>query len=116
MTKKQWELLNFVSNFIEGNGFSPSFEEMKDVLGWKSKSRVHEALGGLERSGRIVRLHRRARSIEVVEDPHIPQSISSFSLEDLANEVERRGLILGQIMSHPNADGTERRTVRQIRF
>ncbi|HKJ72666.1 MAG TPA: repressor LexA, partial [Alphaproteobacteria bacterium] len=38
LTKKQHELLTFISARLQETGFSPSFEEMKEALNLKSKS------------------------------------------------------------------------------
>jgi repressor LexA len=45
---------------------SPSFDEMKDALGLKSKSGVHRLITGLEERGFIRRLPHRARALEVM--------------------------------------------------
>ncbi len=41
LTKKQYELLTFINRRLAQDGVSPSFEEMKDALGLKSKSGIH---------------------------------------------------------------------------
>ena len=69
LTAKQNELLRFIHERLEGNGVSPSFEEMKEALDLKSKSGVHRLIGALEERGFIRRLANRARALEVVKLP-----------------------------------------------
>jgi len=69
LTKKQLELLVFINRSLSRNGMSPSFEEMKDALGLKSKSGIHRLIGGLEERGFLRRLPHRARALEVVRMP-----------------------------------------------
>jgi DNA-binding MarR family transcriptional regulator len=65
LTPAQLELLMFIEGFIKDNGFPPSFDEMRDAIGLKSKSGVHRLITALEERGAIVRLANRARAIEV---------------------------------------------------
>ena len=69
LTRKQYELLTFISRRLAKDGVSPSFEEMKDALGLKSKSGIHRLIGGLEERGFIRRLPHRARALEVLRRP-----------------------------------------------
>jgi repressor LexA len=66
LTKKQYELLVYVDRRLKETGISPSFDEMKDALGLKSKSGVHRLITGLEERGFIRRLPHRARALEVM--------------------------------------------------
>jgi len=65
LTRKQRELLQFIQERLADTGVSPSFDEMKDALGLKSKSGVHRLITGLEERGFIRRLPHRARALEV---------------------------------------------------
>lgn len=110
MTPVQRDLLQFIKVFQATNGYSPSFEEMKDFLRQSSKSGVYRILKGLEEQGLIKRLYRRARVIEVVENPTLPDNLSHFSTTSLAQEAKRRGLALGHVMR----DGSGRRSFKEI--
>ena len=48
LTRKQHDLLTFIDARLHDGGVSPSFEEMKDALGLKSKSGVHRLISALE--------------------------------------------------------------------
>jgi repressor LexA len=69
LTRKQHELLLFINGRLAQTGVSPSFDEMKDALGLKSKSGIHRLISGLEERGFIRRLPHRARALEVVRLP-----------------------------------------------
>jgi repressor LexA len=69
LTKKQHELLLFINGRLSEGGVSPSFEEMKEALGLKSKSGIHRLISGLEERGFIRRLAHRARALEIVRLP-----------------------------------------------
>ncbi len=67
LTKKQKELFDFVSSYIEKSSISPSFEEMKNALGLKSKSGIHALITSLEQRGYIKRMKHRARAMEILK-------------------------------------------------
>ena len=69
LTRKQAELLRYISNQITSDGVSPSFDEMKDALGLKSKSGVHRLIIALEERGFVRRLPLRARALEILRLP-----------------------------------------------
>jgi repressor LexA len=69
LTRKQHELLFYIHDRLTESGVSPSFEEMKEALGLKSKSGVHRLISALEEREFIRRLPNRARALEVVKMP-----------------------------------------------
>lgn len=69
LTKKQYELLVFINRRLHEAGVSPSFDEMKDALGLRSKSGIHRLITGLEERGFVRRLPHRARALEVLRVP-----------------------------------------------
>lgn len=69
LTRKQHELLVFIHRRLAEGGISPSFDEMKEALGLKSKSGIHRLIGGLEERGFLRRLPHRARALEVLRLP-----------------------------------------------
>lgn len=69
LTRKQHELICFIEDRLAETGISPSFEEMKDALGLKSKSGVHRLISALEERGFLRRLPNRARALEVTRMP-----------------------------------------------
>jgi repressor LexA len=69
LTRKQYELLMYIQDRLTHTGVSPSFEEMKDALGLKSKSGIHRLITGLVEREFIRRLPHRARALEVLKLP-----------------------------------------------
>src|SRR3990167_984450 len=69
LTKKQHELLLYINQRIKESGISPSFDEMKEALGLKSKSGIHRLITGLVERGFLHRLPHRARALEVIRVP-----------------------------------------------
>lgn len=66
LTRKQHDLLVFIQSRLSEDGVSPSFEEMKEALGLRSKSGVHRLISALEERAFIRRLPNRARALEVL--------------------------------------------------
>ena len=67
LTRKQNELLNYISDHLKQHEVPPSFDEMRNALGLASKSGVHRLVTGLEERGYIRRLANRARAIEILK-------------------------------------------------
>jgi repressor LexA len=87
-THQQARLLSFIEGYQASNsGVSPSFEEMKDALGLKSKSGIHRMVQGLEERGLLRRIPNRARAMEILSDDG---PLSAFSTAALIDELARR--------------------------
>lgn len=74
LTKRQHELLLLIDRRLREDGVSPSFEEMKDAVGLKSKSGIHRLITALEERGFIRRLPNRARALEVLRLPETAET------------------------------------------
>jgi len=66
LTKRQREILDYLTQYITEHGYAPSFEEIADTMGYGSLATVHEHLSNLERKGVIRRSFNESRSIEVL--------------------------------------------------
>ena len=66
LTKRQREILNYLTAYTEQNGFAPSFEEIAENFNYNSLATVHEHLTNLERKGYIRRSYNESRAIEVL--------------------------------------------------
>jgi len=75
LTKRQKEILDFISGFIEEQGYAPSFEEIAKAFGYSSLATVHEHLSNLERKGYIRKSYNESRSIETVPDDGTPTAM-----------------------------------------
>ena len=69
LTEKQLDLLDFINRRLKRDGVPPSFDEMKEALGLRSKSGIHRLITALEERGFIRRLAHRARAIEILRLP-----------------------------------------------
>lgn len=69
LTQKQKDLLLFIHEKLSEDDIPPSFEEMKNALGLKSKSGIHRLISALVERGYIERLPHRARAIAVKRLP-----------------------------------------------
>jgi repressor LexA len=79
LTRKQHELLLFIDQRLTTTGISPSFEEMKEALGLKSKSGIHRLINALVERQFIRRLPNRARALEVIRlsEENTPRLVSA---------------------------------------
>jgi repressor LexA len=75
LTKRQREILNYLSTYSEQNGFAPSFEEIAGHFDYNSLATVHEHLTNLERKGYIKRSYNESRAIEILPTEATPRAI-----------------------------------------
>jgi len=66
LTEKQVKFLNVIKDFIASNGYSPSYEEMKQLNGLRSKSNVHSYVYALKKRGYVDVIRHSKRSIVVL--------------------------------------------------
>ena len=78
LTRKQHDLLLYINKSLKNEGISPSFDEMKDALGLRSKSGIHRLITALEERGFIRRLPHRARALEVLKLPEAMAHAGGF--------------------------------------
>jgi repressor LexA len=72
LTKRQREILDYLTGYIGDHGFAPSFEEIAAAMKYTSLATVHEHLTNLERKGVIRRSYNESRSIEVLSRARTP--------------------------------------------
>jgi repressor LexA len=75
LTKRQREILTYLSAYSEQNGFAPSFEEIAEKFDYNSLATVHEHLTNLERKGYIKRNYNESRAIEILPSEVTPRAI-----------------------------------------
>ncbi len=69
LTRRQKQILDFLSSYIDANGYAPSFEEIAEQFRFRSLATVHEHLTNLQRKGYIQRGHNESRSITLAPPP-----------------------------------------------
>jgi repressor LexA len=75
LTKRQREILDFLSGYSEDNGYAPSFEEIARKFNYNSLATVHEHLSNLERKGYIKRSYNESRAIEILPSDVFPKAV-----------------------------------------
>jgi repressor LexA len=65
--RKQRQILDFISQYIQKNGYSPTLQEIADAIGVKSLATVHEHLQALTKKHLIRKYEGMVRGIEVLE-------------------------------------------------
>jgi SOS-response transcriptional repressor LexA len=66
-TKKQKELLNFIEEYINARGYSPSYREIMNGMQYTSVATVSLHVNSLIKRGHLQKRDRSARSLEVVK-------------------------------------------------
>lgn len=72
LTPQLSKLLSFLDAKLAVDGFCPSYEEMMQAVGLRSKSGINRMILELEERGYIRRIPARARAIEVIRRPGAP--------------------------------------------
>ena len=93
-TRRQQEALSFIRDYIADNGgTSPSFEDIRIAMGFKSKSAVHRVVHSLAERGQLVFLRNQARSIALPK----PRGDVSFTERDARIKVAAERALAGTI-------------------
>lgn len=69
LTRRQKEILDFVSRHIERKGYAPTIEEICGHFGLSSLATVHKHLTNLQEKGLVKRAWNRSRALELVPSP-----------------------------------------------
>lgn len=69
LTKQQLKLFMIIDKSLKKDGVCPSFEEMKSLIGLKSKSGIHRLIKSLEERGFIRQIPNKARALEITKYP-----------------------------------------------
>jgi repressor LexA len=65
---KERQLLEFITQFVQRFGYSPTLKEIGDALGMNSVATVHEHVDRLKSKGFLKKVEGASRGIEVVKD------------------------------------------------
>lgn len=89
LTKKQTAVYDFIKEFIEENGYAPSYRDIMAGLGLSSVSSVAEHVDNLVNLGALRKSSGEARSLEVV-DISYPETTALFKFRiSLASDSEK---------------------------
>lgn len=90
LTKKQLALLNFLQDFAEENGYSPTYREIQAGLELSSVSAVAEHIDNLVEKGVIQKVPGAARSLEILNFRH-QETVDLFKAKfETASEEEKQ--------------------------
>jgi len=67
LTRRQKEVMDFLAEFVDRNGYSPSYEEIASALGLASLATVHKHVQALEAKQYLRRSYNHSRSLEVAD-------------------------------------------------
>ena len=100
LTKKQLALLEFLEDFTEAQGYSPSYREIMAGMGLTSVSAVAEHVDNLVSKGVLRKVPGAARSLEILDYKH-EETVKLFKermatcTEEEKKVLEQAGEILG---------------------
>jgi repressor LexA len=66
VTRRQKEMMDFLDEYIDRNGYAPTIEETAEHFGLRSLATVHKHLTNLQKKGLIKRDWNRSRALELV--------------------------------------------------
>jgi hypothetical protein len=75
-TRKQKALLDYIETFIAENGYSPSYREVQDGMGYNSIATVAMHVNSLIKRGQLIKRSGHARSLELT-GANAPTKITS---------------------------------------
>ncbi len=67
LTRRQKQVYDFISGFVDRHGYSPSYEEIAEGLGLSSLATVHKHISNLEEKQLLRRDYNRSRSIDLLK-------------------------------------------------
>ena len=100
LTRRQKEVYDFISGFVDKHGYSPSFDEIAVGLGLSSLATVHKHITNLEEKQLLRRDYNRSRSIDLLK----PKGRMKQSLA-VAAESSLSLPLLGRIAAGQSAGG-----------
>jgi len=74
--KRQRQIVDFIAQYIQKNGFSPTLQEIADAIGVSSLATVHEHLQALTRKKVIKKTEGAVRGIELLDRTFLKMSDS----------------------------------------
>ena len=92
LTKRQYQVLQFLDSFINLKGYCPSYNEIRKNLKLSSLATIHKHINTLEKKGFIRRNPNQSRSIELINrQPFTKMTVQNISTA-VAKEKIKKGL------------------------
>ena len=93
LTRKQLAVLDFLRDFTEENGYSPSYREIMAGLSLTSVSAVAEHIDNLVAKGALKKVPGAARSLEILDYKH-EETVELFKVRMLDASEEEKTILL----------------------
>ena len=93
LTKKQLALLDFLQDFTEEKGYSPSYREIMAGMGLTSVSAVAEHVENLVEKGVLKKVPGAARSLEILDYKH-ESTVELFKIRMMECTEEEKKILL----------------------
>lgn len=103
LTKRQREILSYLNEYSESNGYAPSFEEIASQFNYSSLATVHEHLSNLERKGYIKRSYNESRAIEILPSNAYPKAVELPLLGSVAAGVPIEAITTQETIAVPES-------------
>lgn len=80
LTKRQKQLVDYLQNYIDEQGYAPTLAEIGQYFGLSSLATVHKHLHNLESKGLIRRTHNHSRALEIENVAKAPAGVRKLAL------------------------------------
>lgn len=80
LTKKQYQILDFIQNFIHTNHFSPTYREIRDHFGYSSLGSVYKHIQSLKKKDCVHFDKKKSRSITALQTKKIHQTTQRIEI------------------------------------
>ena len=101
LTKRQRQILDYLTTYASGNGYAPSFEEIAEHFNYNSLATVHEHLSNLERKGYIKRSYNESRAIEILPSDVMTRAVELPLLGAVAAGFPIEEAVAGETIAVP---------------
>jgi len=101
LTKRQREILSYLQEYADDNGYAPSFEEIAAQFNYNSLATVHEHLTNLERKGYIKRSYNESRAIEILPSDVFARAVELPLLGSVAAGVPIEAMTVNESVAVP---------------
>ena len=98
LTERQQQIMDFLTEYVDGRGYPPTVREIGDAVGLASPSTVHAHLANLERAGLLRRDPTKPRALELMHRPAAgpPRRLDATPALPLVGEIAAGGPLLAQ--------------------
>jgi repressor LexA len=78
---RQRQILDFITQYVQANGYAPTLQEIARALGVRSLATVHEHLQAMEKKGIIKKYEGAVRGIEILDKRAAARTTSEAAID-----------------------------------